>query len=298
MDRREWAQLLALAVLWSWSFFFVALAVGDLPPLTIVFARVAIAAAALGVYARAIGHSFPRDPAMWANFAALGLLNNVIPFGLIVWGQTHIASGLASILNATTPLFAIALAHFFTRDERMNARKFIGVAVGIGGVAVLIGPEAVSGLGVDLWAQIAILGAAISYSAAGIFGRRLKGQPPVVSAAGQLSASTLIMLPLVLVVDQPWTLAMPGPAAIISIVALALLSTALAYAIYFRLLATAGATNLLLVTFLIPVGALLLGTLALGERLAAHNFAGMGLVFVGLAIIDGRLIAAMRARAA
>jgi drug/metabolite transporter (DMT)-like permease len=220
------------------------------------------------------------------------VLNNIIPFSLIVWGQTHIASGLASILNATTPLFAVIAAHLLTTDEKMTGGRLVGVIVGFLGVALMIGPSVLSNLGANLLAQLAVLGGAVSYSIAGIFGRRFRrmGLPPLLPAAGQVTASAVLMLPVALIVDKPWTLAMPSAETWMALFGLAFLATALAYVIFFRILATAGATNLMLVTFLIPVSAILLGALVLGEVLASKHFAGMALIAVGLAAIDGRLL--------
>jgi drug/metabolite transporter (DMT)-like permease len=222
----------------------------------------------------------------------MGFLNNLMPFSLIVWGQTHIASGLASILNATTPVFTVIVAHFLTRDEKLTVNRLIGVLVGLAGVSVIIGPEALQGLGVNAFAQLAVLGAAVCYSFAGIYGRRFRrlGVHPVVTATGQVSASAIMMLPLALAVDCPWRLPIPAPPVLGAVLGLATLSTALAYIIFFRVLATAGATNIMLVTFLIPVSAVLLGMVFLGEHLAWRHFLGMGLIGAGLAAIDGRLL--------
>jgi drug/metabolite transporter (DMT)-like permease len=226
----------------------------------------------------------------------MGLLNNAIPFSLIVWGQQHIASGAASILNASTPLFTVSLAHLLTRDERMTAGKLSGVLIGFVGVAVMIGADAFRGIGVNIAAQLMCLVAALSYALAGIYGRRFRamGIGPMSTATGQVVASSLILLPLVMLVDEPWTLPPPSLAAIGALFGLAAVSTALAYVLYFRILASAGATNLLLVTFLIPVSAILLGTLFLGETMAPRHFTGMALIGFGLAAIDGRPWRAIR----
>jgi drug/metabolite transporter (DMT)-like permease len=292
MGGREWAMLIALSVLWGGSFFFVGVAVREVPPLSLVLARVGIAALALWVMLALTGMRMPRQPGLWAAFLGMGLLNNALPFALIVWGQQHIASGLAAILNATTPLFTVLVAHLLTEDERLTPAKAAGVVMGLLGVAVMLGAELLGGLGAGLAAQLACLGAALSYAFAGVFGRRFRrmGVPPLASAAGQVTASSLILLPLALLVDQPWALAMPGPASWAALLGLGLLSTALAYVLYFRILAVAGATNLLLVTFLVPVSAIWLGALVLGERLEARHFAGMALIGAGLALIDGRLL--------
>jgi drug/metabolite transporter (DMT)-like permease len=210
--------------------------------------------------------------------------------GLIFWGQTQISSGLASILNATTPLFSVLLAHFLASDERLSAPRLIGVGLGIAGVAAIIGVDALAGLGAHVWAQIAVLGAALSYACAGIFGRRLIKHPPLTLAAGQLSMSSLLILPFALVLEQPWTMASPGLTTWSAVIATGVFSTALAYIIYFRLLSSAGATNLLLVTLLIPVSALALGAAFLGEDVLPRHLAGMALIGLGLAAIDGRLL--------
>ena len=287
----EWLLLVALSMVWGGSFFFAKIALNGLPPFCVVLGRVGIAAVTLNLLLRALGHRLPRDRATWRAYFAMGTLNNLIPFSLIVWGQTEIASGLASILNATTPLFTVLLAHWLTRDERLTANRAAGVVLGLAGVAVMIGPEALSGLDRHVLGELAVIAAALSYGFAGIFGRRFRGQPPLVTAAGQVTATTIMMLPLVLAIDRPWLLPVPGPTTWIAVAGLALLCTALAYVIFFRILAAAGATNLVLVTFLIPVGAILLGTLFLQERLDPRQFAGMGLIALGLAAIDGRLFA-------
>jgi len=292
----EWSLLITLSVLWGGSFFFIGIAVLALPPFTIVVLRVGLAAIALNVIVRAMGLSMSMDRRVWAAFFGMGLLNNMIPFSLIVWAQTHIASGLASILNATTPLFTVIVAHFLTKDERMNGWRFTGVVVGFTGVVLIIGPEALQNLGTNIVAQMAILTAALSYAFAGIFGRRFRamGIAALVTATGQLTASTVMMIPLALVVDRPWMLPMPSLEIWGAVLGLVLLSTALAYILYFRVLATAGATNVLLVTFLIPVSAILLSTTILGEQLEPKHFTGMGIIGLGLAMIDGRPLGFLR----
>lgn len=293
MDLTDWGLLVALSILWGGSFFFVGIAVRELPPLTIVAMRVALAALALGGLLRILGLPMPRDRRTWVAFFGMGALNNLLPFCLIVWGQTQISSGVASVLNATTPLFGVLVAHVLTRDEKMTGNRLAGVLIGFAGVAVMIGPTALAGLGNGLLPQLAVLGAALSYSFAGIFGRRFKGMgvSPLVTATGQVTASTLMLVPVALLLDRPWTLPMPSAPAWGAVIGIALLSTALAYVIFFRVLASAGATNLMLVTFLIPVSAILLGGLFLGERLAVRHGIGMALIAGGLAAIDGRLFA-------
>src|SRR5581483_1079832 len=296
MSGSDWLLLIVLSMLWGGSFFFAKVAVGELPPLSLVLGRVAIAALALHLLVLASGRRMPGDLRLWRDFVVMGLLNNAIPFSLIFWGQKEIASGLASILNATTPLFTVLVAHGLTREEKATPAKLLGVALGLAGVALMIGLDVASGLGAHLLAEIAVLGAAISYAFAGVFGRRFRGQPPLIVATGQLTGSAVLILPLTLIVDRPWTLAMPSLATIGAVVGLALLCTALAYLIFFRILARAGATNLLLVTFLIPVSALMLGIAFLGEALNLHHLIGMALIASGLAAIDGRPLRLIRRR--
>ncbi len=289
MNGFEWFLLLILAVLWGGSFFLVEVALGGLPLLTLVFARVSIAALVLHVVGLVLGKRMPTERRTWGAFFVMGLLNNLIPFSLIFWGQTHITSSLASILNATTPIFTVLLAHLLTHDEKLRPGRLLGVFVGFAGATVIIGPDALGDFGVQVLAQVAVLGAAVSYSFAGVYGKRFRGQSPIVVAAGQLTGTSMMMVPVLIFTEQPWTLPMPSGKIWGAVLGLALLSTALAYMIYFRLLATAGATNLLLVTFLIPVTALMLGYFILGERLALADFTGMGLIVLGLAAIDGRV---------
>ena len=298
MGLRDWGLVAALSVIWGGSFFFIGIAVKSLPPLTLVFLRVALAAVVLNLAVPAVGLRMPADRRTWSAFFAMGFLNNLLPFSLIVWGQTHIASGLASILNATTPVFTVIVAHFLTKDEKLTPNRILGVLIGLAGVGVIIGPDALKGLGVNVWAQTAVLGAAVCYSFAGIFGRRFRrmGVHPVVTAAGQVSASAVMLLPMAIAVDQPWRLPVPEASVLAAVLGLAVLSTALAYIIFFRVLASAGATNIMLVTFLIPVSAILLGSLFLGEQLTWRQFLGMGLIGAGLAAIDGRLLGRIRLR--
>jgi drug/metabolite transporter (DMT)-like permease len=291
MRDREWGMLLALAVVWGASFFFNGVAVRDLPSFTLVRARVAVAAAALLLVLRLLGQRMPRGGHVWPAPFGMGLLNNVLPFVLSVWGQHRIASGLASILNATTPLFTALVAHLLTADEKLTSPKAASVVVGFVGAPVMIGPDALKGVETSVLAQLACLAAALSYAFAGIFGRRFQrmGLAPPATAAGQVSASTVMLLPIMLLADRPWELAVPHASTWGAVFGLGLVSTALAYVLYFRILAAAGATNLLLVTFLIPVGGILLGALVLSETLLPRHFLGMALIGVGLAFIDMRL---------
>jgi drug/metabolite transporter (DMT)-like permease len=289
MGLQEWGLIIILSILWGGSFFFVGVAVKEMPPLTIVLCRVALASIILLAVVHLKGNKMPSSKGLWGGYIIMGALNNLVPFSLIVWGQTHIESGLASILNGTTPIFSVVLAHFLTRDERLTNNRMTGVLIGWIGVAVLIGFESLRGFGIEVIGQIAVLGAAFSYACAAIYGRRFKGLSPLVVATGMLCGSTIMMTPLALFVEQPWNLS-PSMMTIAAIFGLAAISTSLAYIIYFRVLATSGPTNLLLVTFLIPLSAILLGVMVLGEQLGWNTFVGMGLIFIGLIAIDGRLL--------
>ena len=287
----EWSMLVFLSVLWGGSFFFVEIALVEFTPLIIVALRVSIAALLIWIFVLAKGYPLPRSGSIWAAFFGMGLLNNVIPFVLIVWGQTEIASGLASILNAATPIFAVIVAGLMLKDEPITRAKMVGAFLGLVGVTILIGPGAIAGLSSNLIAQLAILTAALSYAFAGVYGRRFTsmGVHPIVAAAGQLLASSVIMVLLVLVFDSPFELDMISVSVWAAVLALAVLSTALAYVVYFHLLETAGATNLLLVALLLPVTAILLGSVILGEQLYVLHFVGMAVIGLGLSVIDGRL---------
>ncbi|MZR29843.1 DMT family transporter [Sneathiella litorea] len=295
MSSRAWAILLTLSVLWGGTFFFIELALEDFTPFTIVCLRVLIATLALFIYLRIKGETIPRDLQLWGVFLVMGVINNIIPFSLIVWGQTHITGSVASILNATTPLFAVILAHFFTADEKLRRHKLVGVLIGYGGVVVMMQPSLAEGFNLESIGQLAILGAALSYGFAGIWGKRLKGTSALVNAFGMLACSSIIMLPLTLIMDKPFDTT-PDWISLSAVIALALFGTALAYIFYFRLLALAGAVNLLLVTFLIPVTALLLGVGILHETIHPLALVGMAIIFAGLALIDGRILTLIQKR--
>jgi drug/metabolite transporter (DMT)-like permease len=291
MSKQDWAILLFLSVLWGGSFFFIEVALDTVAPLTLVLIRVALAAALLWAFLLVRGERLAMPPGAALAFLVLALLNNVVPFVLFAWAQEEIAGGLASILNATTPIWGVIVAHFATADEKATPGKIAGVVFGFGGVAVMIGMDLPGEIGTDILAQLACLGATLCYALAGVWARRFRGMGvnPVAVSTGQLTAAAIVMLPLVLLFEPPWRAAPPSPEAWAALIALALFCTSLAYILYFRLLASAGATNSLLVTFLIPITAILLGALILDERLELRHFAGMALIGLGLAAIDGRL---------
>lgn len=298
MGPREWALLIALSVLWGGSFFFFKVLVAEVPPFTVVLGRVGLAAVILNLIIALRGERMPGSLRLWGSFFVMGFLNNVVPFTLIVFGETRISSGLASILNATTPIFAVISAHYFTENEKFSPNKVAGVVFGFLGVALLIGPSAIWSIGqIDLTGQASCLLAAIMYALAGIYGRRFRGLPPMQIAAGQITASTVVLIPVALLIEHPWTLPTLSVHVWLAWIGIAAFSTALAYIIYFKLLAAAGATNLLLVTFLLPVSALLLGVTFLNETVTLRGIAGMFVISCGLAAIDGRLWRSIRFRA-
>lgn len=290
MTASQWAQLCLLGAVWGASFFFSKVALDESGPLTIVLIRVVLAAVVLNLLLPFQRLRLPLDCRTWGWFAGMGLLNNLIPFGLIFWGQTQLPSSLASILNASTPIFAVLLGHFVLRSERLTANRAAGVIIGFGGVALMFAPGIAGAATGSPLAQVAVLGAAVCYALAGFYARRFRDIPPLITSAGQLTASAFMVLPVAALLERPWEHLPHSAAVLASLAALGVVCTALAYVLYFRLLATAGATNALLVTFLIPVSATLLGVGILGERLQTWQFGGMGLILGGLAVIDGRIL--------
>lgn len=291
MSGGEWAMLLILSVLWGGSFFFIAVAVKGLPPITIVLLRVALAALALNLVLLAVGQRLPVDRRHWKAFFVMAALNNAVPFTLIVWGTAHIPSGLASVLNASAPLWALVVAHVLTHDEKMTRPRVVGVIIGFAGIIYMIGVDAVRAMGTHVVAQLAVVAGAFCYALGSATGRRLQylAMKPLLFSAGQFAAATVLMLPVALLVDRPWQLPVPGVEVMAAVAGLAIVSTAFAYIIYFRVLSSAGAVNILLVTFLVPITSILLGAAFLGERLQPSHFLGMALIGTGLAVIDGRL---------
>ncbi len=292
----EWALLIALSVIWGGSFFFIEVAVEEIPPLTVVAARVCGGAFLLYVALRLAGLRLPANASIWGAFLFMGLFNNLVAFTLIAWGQTAVTAGLASILNATTPFFTAIFAHMFTRDERLTPVRVAGLVIGFGGVAVMIGIDALAEAGRELPAQLAILAASTSYGLSAVFGRRFARLEikPMTAATGQMITAGAMALPLALLIDQPWSLDAPSPGVWLSLLGLAFLATFVAYQIYYRILATAGSVNIMLVTLLVPVSAILLGAVFLGERLAANHVLGMVTIGLGLAAIDGRPLKLLR----
>lgn len=291
MTASDWSILGTLSLLWGGSFFFLHLALESLPPFTIVLGRVGVASILLYIYMRLKGQKLPTERTVWLSFFIVAFFANALPFVMFAYAQQTISSGLASILNATTPLWGVIVAHFFTDDERATPGKIAGVMFGIAGVATMTGSDALAGLGGNVLGQLACLVATLAYAIAGVYSRRFKamGISPLAVSTGQLAAAALLVLPVALIFEQPWTLPMPGTHAIWGMIGIIIPSTTFAYVLFFRLIESAGASNTLLVTFLIPVTAILLGVFALGEVIELKHIIGMALIAFGLIAIDGRL---------
>ncbi|WP_350297427.1 DMT family transporter [Agrobacterium arsenijevicii] len=289
MSASDWGQLLLLGFLWGGSFFFARIAVAEIPPLALVLYRVSIAAMVLHLWLRLRGISFAPVLAKPGSFLCLALLNNVIPFSLIFTGQTEIGAGLASVFYTTTPLWTILVANLLTSDEKLSAAKLAGVGLGIAGAAVMIGPGLLSNLDGPAWAKFAVIGAAISYAFAVVYAKRFKEMTPTLVATGQLTGATVLMVPIVFLFYSPAEIITSSAPIWMAVLVLAVFTTAFAFILYFNLIASAGATNASLVTLVVPVSAIMLGAVFLGERLELFEFAGMGLILASLVIIDGRL---------
>lgn len=296
MGRAEWALLAALALIWGSAFLFIKVAVGSFDPITYVWIRLTLAALALLAILKINGRSLKLPLAVWGAVGLLALLNNVVPFLLFGWSQQHIASGLAAILQATTPIFAVVAAHFLTIDEKVSPARLAGVAIGFAGVATMIGPQLSGDGGSHLLGQFACLAASFLYALAGIFARRFKalGVSPLELAAAQFVAGAVMLAPVAIAFGPslwslPTSLAAWGAVAV-----LALICSAFAYVLFFRLIERAGATNSMLVTLLVPPIAILLGALLLGETFGVAQIGGLAMIGLGLAVIDGRLVSPLR----
>ncbi len=292
MGRTEWLLLLLLSIIWGGSYFFAKIALAEIQPLMLVFLRVALAAMALFVIIKLSHKRIPTSLGLWKAFLIMGILNNIIPFSLLFWGQGYVSSSLASIFNASVPVFTIMIAHFTTQDERISKQKALGVLLGLFGVALMIGIDIKTD--VNLWmilAMLACVGAALSYGCASVYGRRFQQLQvePLVVAFGQVTASALVMFTWLLINGVNFKAITISMTTLWSVLALALVSTALAYVIFFRVLAKGGATNISLVTFLIPVSAIILGVTFLNEQLKSSHILGMIIIFMGLIVIDGRI---------
>ncbi len=292
LDAAGWGMVAMLSILWGGAFFLIEIGLRSYPPNTLVFMRLALAVPPMWIVMWLSGDRMPADLKSWSMLMGVGVLNCALPFILFFWGQQYLDSGYASILNATTPLWGVVTAHFMTHDERATPARIIGVLVGLAGIIIMVGPDAAKGLSNNLFAQLACIISTLFYSFAAIFGRRLSqtSMTPMVVATGQTLMAALFMLPVVLIIDQPWNMGMPSLSATLAGATLALFSTALAYIIYFRLIDRSGASNAQLVAFIMPVLAIILGVAFLGEHLKTGQILGAALIALGLAILDGRLV--------
>ena len=293
LDGTGWLLIGILSILWGGAFFLIEVGLRSYPPITLVFMRLVLAVPPMWIAMRLMGQRLPSEARVWGLLAVVGALNCALPFILFFWGQQYLDSGYASILNATTPLWGVITAHFLTSDEKATPARILGVLIGMAGIVVMVGPEAMKGLSNNLLAQIACIVSTIFYSFAAIYGRRLSQTKltPMAVATGQTMMAALMMVPVVVLVDQPWTMAAPRLDSTLAGLTLALFSTALAYTLYFRLIDRSGASNAQLVAFLMPILAVILGIAFLGESLSGGQIAGAGLIAIGLAILDGRLVA-------
>lgn len=294
MTARHWAMIGFVSLLWGGSFFFIGIAIREVPPFTIALSRVAGGAIVLLALAILTGHAIPRSAAAWRDYAVMGALANALPFVLIAFAQSRITGGVASVLNASTPLWTVIIAHLLTTDDKATPQRLLGVGVGIAGVATLVGPAALTGQQTGITGMAAMLVATLCYGFAALWGRRFRREPAIVTSAAQLACSAVMLTPLALAIDRPWALAMPSSVTLAALAGLALLSTALAFVIFFTVMAEAGPTNAMLVTLLVPVSATALGVLVLGEPLTLGQIEGGLLIAVSLVVIDGRLWAWFR----
>lgn len=275
------ALILTLATIWSSAFGFIKVAVETVPPMTIAAGRLALAAAMIAAYAHLRGHRFPKIPGLWTRFMLIGLFGNALPFTLIGWGEERIDSGLAAILMSVMPIATLLLAHFYAEGERMNPARIAGVTMGFGGVLVLIGPDALSGLGGDAGRQAAVAGGAVCYAIATVVGRSLPPMPSSLTTAGALIAAVILALPMSLLMDQPWTLS-PSAGSVWAIVILGIFPTGLAYIVYFAALRRSGANFIAVTNYLIPCLGVLWGMIFLGEALDWHAILALGIILSGI----------------
>ncbi|NJN99114.1 MAG: EamA family transporter [Anaerolineales bacterium] len=288
MKLRNFLWLLFLAALWGPSFLFIKVAVAEIPPLTLAMGRVAVAGILLYLILRLQGRNLPPLGRVWLHFAFAGLVQNAIPFVLFGWGEQYIDSALAAILNGTTPLFTLLLAHFFTSDDRLTPTKAVGTLIGFGGLALLIAPSLIGGVKATTWGLIAVAVAATCYGIAIVYGRHhLRGLPPLVAPTAQMLLATLFLMPVSLGLEQPFRLAMPSWPAIASLLALGIFGTGIAFMVYYLIMERTSATYVSMVTYLVPVFGVILGVVVLGEQLSWNAYLGCALILLGVMIVNG-----------
>lgn len=277
--------LFILGGIWGTSFLFIKVIVSEVPPMTLVAGRLSIATLAIWAILAVRGEKLPRDKKLWRTYAVVGLFNGALPYTLISWGEQYISSGLAALLQSTTPIFTVLLAHFLTTDDRITGKKIVGVLLGFTGVGILMLPDLRSGVRASLWGQLAMIAASISYAGTAIFARhRLRDEPPLVSAAGQFTMALVIMLPLSLLIDRPFNLS-PSWQALGSWIGLSLFGTVIAYVIYYSLLSRTSATFVTMTTYIVPINGLILGALILDEPIRATLLVSLGLILSGVLLV-------------
>ena len=285
---KNFLWLLLLAALWGPSFLFIKVAVEDIPPLTLVVGRVGIAAVLLYLLLRFQGRTLPKFGPTWKHFAIMAFFQNAFPFALFNWGELHIDSALAAILNGTTPLFTIILAHFFVADDRITGSKVVGILLGFGGLMMLIAPSLVGGVQATTWGLLAIALASASYGIAIVYSRlNLRGQPPLVAPTAQLGLAALYMLPLSLLIEQPYRLPAPALSSLGALLALAVFGTAVAFVVFYHIINRVSATYTSMVTYLVPIVGVFLGIVVLSEQLHWSAYAGCALILIGVMIVNG-----------
>jgi drug/metabolite transporter (DMT)-like permease len=296
MSLQQWGLLLAIGAVWGGAFFFVAVAIRDLPPLAIGAIRMSVAAAVLLSLLYLSGGRLPLQPRILGWFALLAFINSLAPLFLLAWAQQSITGGHNAILNATGPFMTLFVAHFLTQEEKLDSRRALGTLTGFAGVALMVGWDAVKGIDKTVLAQLAALLATMCFAFGTVAGRRFRhfGVPPLAATAGTMLFAALMFTPLSLIFDQPWTLPAPGFNAVAAAVAAGIVSTALGHYLFFRLLSTAGANNVALVSLLTPVSAILLGAFLLGEQVQPRHLAGMAIIAAGLIFVDGRWLRTLR----
>lgn len=296
MSWKNLSLLFLLAAMWGPSFVFIKVAVETIPPITMVFGRVALAAILLYLFLRLKNGRMPTSRTTWKHLTVVALTHNTIPFVLFAWGEQYVDSAMASILNGTIPFFTIILAHFFTQDDRLTPAKIAGVLVGFAGLVVLVLPSFQGGHRATAWGIMALVLAAFLYGVAIVYTRNhLRGLPPLVAPTGQLILASLFLMPVMLLVDQPWTMALPSLASIMSMVALGVVGTALAFILYYRMMERVGASYISMVAYMIPVFGIIFGVLLLGETITQAMVIGCALILLGVMIVNG-LFNGIRAR--
>ncbi|NLF95210.1 MAG: DMT family transporter [Candidatus Riflebacteria bacterium] len=297
MQNKDWFWLIILSIIWGSAFMFIKIALRELSPFMIVFGRLVASAVIMLLACRVAGAQLPSERKLWLSLGFLGVVNTALPFFLVAWAQQHIDTATASILNATSPVFVMILAHFFTADEKLTMRKIAGVSLGIAGIVVMVLPSITNGIVLAGMAQAAMLGATFNYAVGGIYARRFKSLHPMVVSGISLLGASIFLSPGLLYFDLP-ALAGLHLKTFMAVAVLAVFCTGAAFIIYYRVIASAGATNALLVTLMIPVSALLFGVFLMGEQLKIYDVFGMLLIFSGLLIIDGRILLSFRRKQA